>query len=256
MFSDKRSEKKFYKNYVLYNIVSSLSKIIKYNFKSPIIVNYTVAYKLIKSIILKKKIDNKSKNYNYKNKNYFSYNDWFSYHAQVWLYFLKKENVLSNKKINYLEIGCFEGRSSLFILENIKNVSCDFIDTFKGGLEHKEIDFDQVLKNFKNNTKNFKKNINLYKMNSETFFKKKNNTKNYDLIYIDGSHEAKDVYHDAINSFLFLKKNGIIIFDDLFWDDSKDIKLRPITALLYFLTKYFRRIEILYLNEQLIIKKK
>ena len=35
-----------------------------------------------------------------------------------------------------------------------------------------------------------------------------------DLIYIDGSHLAKDVLSDAILSWKLLKPSGVMIFDD------------------------------------------
>ncbi len=36
----------------------------------------------------------------------------------------------------------------------------------------------------------------------------------YDLIYVDGSHEAEDVLVDAVMAWRLLKVAGMVIFDD------------------------------------------
>ena len=36
----------------------------------------------------------------------------------------------------------------------------------------------------------------------------------YDIIYIDGSHEARDVLEDAVLAYRLLKIGGLLIFDD------------------------------------------
>lgn len=35
-----------------------------------------------------------------------------------------------------------------------------------------------------------------------------------DMIFLDGSHIAQDVYHDCINYYPILKKSGILLGDD------------------------------------------
>ena len=101
----------------------------------------------------------------------FNYNDWFSENIVVWEKIVNKIT-----EINYLEIGSFEGRSTVFIkeLDNLKYLMA--IDTFQGSDEHKDINFDKVYENFKYNinlrTKNDdKKKINFLKISSDKFFK-------------------------------------------------------------------------------------
>ena len=43
--------------------------------------------------------------------------------------------------------------------------------------------------------------------------------KNFDLIYIDGSHRFDDVFVDAYFAFRLLRKDGIVLFDDCSTDD-------------------------------------
>ena len=48
------------------------------------------------------------------------------------------------------------------------------------------------------------------------------NKKNFDFIYVDGSHEYVDVKKDADEAFKIIKK-GIIIFDDDFYGNINRI---------------------------------
>ena len=242
--------------FVIYDILSKYNIIFKATYNKSFILLIFLFYKLIFSEFLLKK---KTKEFNEKNlQNYygknctFNYNDWFSGNIPIWDFFLKKYN-LFNKKLNYLEIGSFEGRSSVFILENLKNSICQSVDTFSGSDEHSKINFSKVFENFKKNVEPFKDQIVINKMNSNEFFK--TNRTYFDLIYVDGSHFSENVYKDAINSFTFLNKNGLIIFDDFIWTYYNQINDNPIGGLIPFLKKNFRKIKILYVNFQLIIKK-
>jgi predicted O-methyltransferase YrrM len=50
--------------------------------------------------------------------------------------------------------------------------------------------------------------------------------KNYfDLIYVDGSHQASDVLFDAVVSFKLLRVDGIMVFDDYLW--AEELPARP-----------------------------
>lgn len=52
-----------------------------------------------------------------------------------------------------------------------------------------------------------------YTMTSDTFFEQ--NKQFFDVIFIDGLHEATQVYKDILNSLKFLNKNGYIICHDM-----------------------------------------
>ena len=119
-----------------------------------------------------------------------------------------------------MEIGCFEGRSSVFVLEQLKKTSCFFVDPFE---EYDEMtnstqqkNFKSIFENFSNNIKNFDGRYEIYKMTSDKFFDNLNLSQKFDLVYIDGSHLSEDVYRDATNTDKYLKSKGFIIFDDFF----------------------------------------
>ena len=91
-------------------------------------------------------------------------------------------------------------------------------------------------------------------MKSEDFFIK--NKKKFDIIYIDGSHHANDVFNDCIESWKILNKNGVIIIDDNFWQGYKNHQENPISGINRFLSinkKYYSILRVS--NYQLFIKK-
>ena len=138
------------------------------------------------------------------------------------------------KKLEYLEIGAYEGRSTIFVCENFQNIKVTVVDPY---IEYDEMDavvknsnMEEVFERFKQNTFNFSERIDIYRNSSEDFFKK--NIKKFDIIYIDGSHFYLDVKNDLINSLKFIKKNGIIILDDFIWDHYEKIQENPIGGIL------------------------
>ena len=209
---------------------------------------------------LNRKIEKKYRSKKEKFKNYcnqklrFNHKDLFSNNIPSWLYIFYKFSLL-NKKINVLEVGSYEGRSSFFLVKNLKKIKLTCVDTFKpfhelqGNYPSK---FSQIYKNFKFNTKKFKNRVKTKKQKSKYFFYE--NKKKFSLIYIDGSHEYKDVLHDSIAAFKICDKNGIIIFDDFFWENKKT-STSPVFAILKFLSQKRNNIKILYVNYQIIIQK-
>ena len=143
----------------------------------------------------------------FKNKGRYS-QDWFSYNIKYLSRIIYKFE-LNYKKINILEIGCYEGLSTVFFLTTLKNSNIYCVDPFLDFAENKDKDFNQVFENFKNNTKEFHTRVRLSKTTSDEFFKKNLNEK-FDLIYIDGNHHSDNVLRDARNSFKLLIKEALL----------------------------------------------
>jgi predicted O-methyltransferase YrrM len=150
--------------------------------------------------------------------------DWTEPHRATW------ESIFNRwqpRKI--LEIGSFEGRTACFFIEQIsKYASAEIycIDTWAGGEEHFDVDMPSVEQNFAHNIQIAMKNALipasvipckglstdqlprlLVEMGQESF----------DLIYVDGSHQAPDVLFDCLMSYHLCKKGGIIVCDDYVW---------------------------------------
>ena len=78
----------------------------------------------------------------------------------------------------------------------------------------------------------------------------------YDFIYIDGSHVAKDVMTDACMAWPLLKKGGIMVFDDYLWGNPRDSLHRPKPAIDAFTNLFAEELDIVHMGYQLIIQKK
>jgi SAM-dependent methyltransferase len=189
----------------------------------------------------------------FKNKGRYS-QDWFSYNIKYLSRIIYKFE-LNYKKINILEIGCYEGLSTVFFLSTLKNSNIHCVDPFLDFAENKDKDFNQVFENFKNNTKEFQTRVRLSKITSDDYFKKNLNEK-FDLIYIDGNHHCDNVLRDARNSFKLLNKGGFIVFDDFLWDYYNEINSNPIGGVKKFLSENFFYLKIVSIGYQLVIQKK
>lgn len=137
------------------------------------------------------------------------------------------------KPARILEIGSFEGRSTVFFLEEAlkhqQKVEIFCIDSWEGGAEHQGVwNMSEVERNFVHNTQlaqiqfpqgkihhargySHQKMIELLSKGFEGYF---------DYIYIDGSHEAPDVLFDALLAHRLVRKGGVISFDDYLWSPN------------------------------------
>jgi predicted O-methyltransferase YrrM len=121
-----------------------------------------------------------------------------------------------NKKKIGLILGCFEGQSALYFLnnQNINRIYC--VDIWNKSL-YQNAGYNKNAEIFFNhNLKKFKKKIVKIKTKTENFFKKKYKLK-LDFCYIDANHYYLDVLNDAENSWRILKKNGILIFNAILY---------------------------------------
>ena len=75
--------------------------------------------------------------------------DWFSPHIPIWTKIFEKHGFLDPKKtLKCLEIGSWEGRSSVFILKNLcqsKKSTLFCLDTFRGSIEHTQREHNKKL---------------------------------------------------------------------------------------------------------------
>jgi predicted O-methyltransferase YrrM len=139
----------------------------------------------------------------------------------------------SSHPIKILEIGSFEGLSSVWIAENMLNDSASSmvcVDPFLTcNNDHSDVFTNKTEQNFLHNIsvcKNGHK-IKVMKMISDDFFKV--NTDVFDFIHVDGCHEPDVIVRDMESSFKVLKVGGIMWCDDYLGgpdvpDDQKPIK--------------------------------
>jgi hypothetical protein len=161
--------------------------------------------------------------------------------------FVWDDNKKSLANLRILEIGSFEGYSANIFNKIFTKPEIYCVDPWIPYSEHPNLNFNQIEKNFDTNTINL--NIKKFKMSSSDFFK--NNNKNFDLIYIDGSHMRDAVFFDAMESFKILNKYGILLFDDFFGDLKFDNN-QPIDGVARFLnTINTNSLKLIFINSQI-----
>ena len=181
-------------------------------------------------------------------------NKWFLNNFDIFNFFLPEDK---NKKFDYLEIGCFEGLSSFYILSEYNYVNALFIDIWdipNPNSKSLSNDFNSIEKAFDKNLSGF----NFIKIKDDSVVSMRQllkQNKNFDFIYIDGSHNGEDILSDAIEAFKILRKNGLIFFDDfLQHDSSRDIQ--SYEGISKFLSLYSNYLKIEYFQNNLVIRKK
>lgn len=186
-------------------------------------------------------------------------NDWFAWAPEVWKQLIPH---LPERK-SFLEVGSFEGRSTVWIVENMMerdgNITC--IDTWEGGEEHGAEDMGTVEERFMRNMHvlQTKKACGLSVRKGKSVDELAGciaAEETYDFIYIDGSHIAKDVLTDACMAWSLLKPKGIMVFDDYMWGNPRDILHRPKPAIDAFCNIFAEEAEIVHVGYQLVVRKK
>lgn len=161
-----------------------------------------------------------------------------------------------NGIVNVLEIGCYEGLSSVFLAESLLNnpqstLTC--VDPFLNisDNDHKqwlttneEQNFDYNISICKNSDK-----IKVLKVTSDNFFE--TNTKTYNFIYIDGCHIPDFIMRDMENSFKYLDSGGIMWMDDYAGDTGGDVAI----TMHEFLQKHDGQFKLIHRGYQLAIQK-
>lgn len=189
----------------------------------------------------------------------FSHN-WFMANIYIWHYFSKYYDFSRAERI--LEIGSWQGMSTCFLALNFPNAKIDCVDTWAGADEHQSGHaassnvLESVESIFDQNTEDFSHRIKKYKMSSLEFLSCSSCQNGYDLIYIDGSHRSEDVLLDAFLALRLVKSGGIIVFDDFLWRYYRDEQQNPAAAINFFLRQKADHIELLFVDGQVVIRKK
>jgi len=182
--------------------------------------------------------------------------DWFSPNLHLWQQYL---HPLAGQPIHALEIGSWEGRSAVWMLENIlthpqSSLTC--VDTFQGSPEHSPEQVGSLYERFQHNICQVKSpaRVIVHRCRAQDFFQSNPQT-TYNLIYIDGSHYSWDVLSEAIYSWARLAIGGILIFDDYLWTELGLPHQQPQIAIDAFLTIFQDKLQVLAKDYQVFIQK-
>ena len=177
--------------------------------------------------------------------------DWFSNNTAKWSKTLKE--LAGKPNVKALEIGSYEGRSAVWLLQNVlshptSHITC--VDNFDVN------NSEAIQRRFLNNMSQFRRQYKLMIGSSSDMLKVPAILKQrFDIIYIDANHHARHVLEDAILSFAVLKPGGIMIFDD-YTDNKEHDNNCPKPAINAFLEAYANEVQVLHIGWQVFLKKR
>lgn len=151
--------------------------------------------------------------------------------------------------LRFLEIGSYEGRSAIWWLENIltdQSSSLVCIDPWQLRSRERAFDWNIAISGQSHRVRKIRD----FSRNAVSLFPEEH----FDVIYVDGSHEAIDCLHDGLVSIPRLKENGILLFDDYRWT-SKDRVHMPKMAIDYFASIADWQVDLVLLDYQAAFRK-
>jgi len=189
--------------------------------------------------------------------------DWFT-NGLINFEYTKEQ--MDSLPASILEIGCHEGRSTCWMLENLLaqdgTITCidpfanEPLSAFKNDQPPAPNLIEQVFRHNTDLARSTEQTIRL--MPTLSFYALAElitENKQFDFVYVDGSHSADEVLADAVMAFGLLKKNGYMIFDDYLWMAAADSLDRPKMSIDAFVNMFQNHIEVKLINYQLVIKK-
>lgn len=169
--------------------------------------------------------------------------DWMSKKVPRWHRFLQS---MRDKPVDILEVGSFEGRSAVFLLNYLPLSQLTCIDFFKGPLEPR---FDANLAEFGSRLTKLKgsaiSHIDVLAQGEAKF----------DLIYLDAGKQRDHVLALSLLAWPLLKKRGILIWDDYDWGLDKPVDQRPHDGIDIFLNIHEGEYKPLWKQGQVFIQK-
>ena len=162
--------------------------------------------------------------------------------------------------VRILEIGSWEGRSTLFLMTYFRRGHLTAVDTW-GGCDEYEYnatsDVEDLETRFDCNVSSCGSRITKRKGTSQLVLPQLlDEQKKFDLVYVDGSHHADDVLTDAVTAWRLLNTGGVLIFDDFLWNYYPRWRANPAWAINLFMKYCAGQYRILSTSYQIILQKK
>jgi predicted O-methyltransferase YrrM len=184
--------------------------------------------------------------------------DWTSEHLPTWHRIFSSTRT---REMHILEIGAWEGRSTLFFLKYFPRSKIVCIDTFEGAksqLTHPVLrqQVCQVERRFDRNLAEFGHCVQKIKSCSvDALDALLAAGQKFDLAYVDGDHERASVWADTIRTWPLVVSGGIIIWDDYGWRMQDPSEGRPQAAIDHFLAELRGHYELFAKGYQVIVRR-
>lgn len=160
-----------------------------------------------------------------------------------------------------LEIGSYEGAAACYLIAKLakhKRIELHCVDSWGGGVEHRDVDMAGVEARFQANLATAASaaphgvDLHVHKGSSDVVLAAlltQGKALYFDFIYVDGSYQAPDVLCDAVLAFRLLRVGGIMVFDDYLWGEElptgRDLLRCPKPAIDAFTNLYARKLRVL-----------
>lgn len=191
--------------------------------------------------------------------------DWWTPHIPLWERMVLP---LLKERQRFLEIGCFEGRASCWMLEHGLTSTGELfcIDTFEGSPEFATLPKEHVSnvkERFQHNTvlaRRPEQYVRLLEGSSvealAQLLNEQGNEPTFDLIYVDAGHDVTSTLTDSVMAWPLLKSGGVMVWDDYTWNLNLDVQSRPKFAIDTFTTIWNPYLNHIAVGRQYVIQKK
>lgn len=186
--------------------------------------------------------------------------DWFEHHALgKWPTFFAPYKDQEN--VCYLEVGSYEGRSLIWVMENILTATTSLavmVDPYLPSPDTSGYgDIAEVKERFLRNIKPFRQRIECnFELSHRALSRMMKRRELYfDVMYIDGDHRARGCLEDMVLAWRLLKVGGTMIVDDYLWQLHTPDYARPMLAVDSFLRMYLD-VELVHKEYQVVFRKK
>lgn len=161
--------------------------------------------------------------------------DWFTANVGLWRTLFEPYQGMAG--LQFLEIGSWEGRSALWLLQNVLKDPASRLTCVDRWEACRDGDGAAAERLFDRNLAPHAARLVKMKGASADVLRRLPPA-SYDVIYVDGSHAAPDVLSDAVLSWPLLRPRGLIVFDDYVSTIGPDHAPGPKVAIDAFLLAY------------------
>lgn len=142
---------------------------------------------------------------------------------------LKQLQQFVARPVRALEIGCFEGRSTCWLMDRVlthPDARLDAVDPYGYGggdseeqreaAAYRSLRSAKIFATFMANTEEYGPRVRHWKMRSDDFFRIAQPGV-YQIAIVDGGHAAMQALRDMLHAWQALAAGGVMVIDDIEW---------------------------------------